>query len=494
MTFHGDDPLLGPMLVSIKDVTTEDGIMKTHMILRLSVGTFQQFLEPTEDLDADNILTHVKHLCPNLTIDWLKPIISRRASNVIEDFDQKTSLNTKHYKFGVLCQNEGQFNEVDIFKNQVSSQRFQDFIDFLGERKPLHGYKGYSGGLDTKYNQTGTEAIFATYEECEIVFHVATLLPYCEGDDQQLARKRHIGNDIVAIVFQETCMPFSPDIISSQFLHAFVVVQPVKEDHLKISVVTKSDVADFGPNFSFHGIYQQNQLLREKLLAKLINAERACYKSRKFHSLASRTRYSMLSEVSSKLLDETNRYLKPAESRGNSVDENALSPKEKGIFFNMRSILRKKTRSKSLLPTLMLLGNDVKQITKQEEDFNSPNTPSSTISRLKDLSILNHPTVSGSETSSENCLNCDMSVEKVDKSLNGKVSPNPQSMGYIMELHKEIDQLQLDKESLLQNNVDNLQEIERLRRKQQELEKALELARKEMKLLRIGKHKIYENI
>lgn len=41
----------------------------------------------------------------------------------------------------------------------------------------------------------------------------------------QLQRKRHIGNDIVAVVFQEENTPFVPDIIQSNFLHAYVVVQ-----------------------------------------------------------------------------------------------------------------------------------------------------------------------------------------------------------------------------------------------------------------------------
>lgn len=43
----------------------------------------------------------------------------------------------------------------------------------------------------------------------------------------QLQRKRHIGNDIVAIVFQEENTPFVPDMIASNFLHAYVVVQVV---------------------------------------------------------------------------------------------------------------------------------------------------------------------------------------------------------------------------------------------------------------------------
>ena len=484
MTFHGHDSQLGPTLVSIKDLTAEDGVVVTHMMVRLSVGTFQQFLPAEEDLDPESILAYAKCLCPNLTLDCLVPIISRRASNAMEEFDQKTTLNAKKYKFGVLCQKEGQFNEEEIFKNQSSSQRFEEFLEFLGERKELRGYAGYSGGLDTVHNQTGKEAVFATYQDCEIVFHVARLLPYCESDKQQLARKRHIGNDIVAIVFQEEPTPFSPDIISSQFLHAFIVVQPTKEREYKISVVTKSDVANFGPTLMYQGLYQQSPALREQLLAKLISAEQACYKSNKFLSLEQRTRYSMLSEVSDKLLVETNKYLKPGESRGNSVDENALSSKDKGVLSNMRSILTKRTRSKSLLPTQSSVFPKISKkhpTISKGSSFTPPNTPSLADSSYNDAFF---------KRTSHNSY----SVEKVDKSLIAKVSPNRELTGYIKELHKEITDLEVDKLLLLQNKVEKGKEIEMLRKKQEQLERSLELARKELKLLRIGKPVKYINI
>ncbi len=34
------------------------------------------------------------------------------------------------------------------------------------------------------------------------MFHVSTLLPLHESDVQKLERKRHIGNDIVIVVFK----------------------------------------------------------------------------------------------------------------------------------------------------------------------------------------------------------------------------------------------------------------------------------------------------
>ena len=61
-------------------------------------------------------------------------------------------------------------------------------------------------------------------------------------------------------------------------------------------------------------------------------------------------------------------------------------------------------------------------------------------------------------------------------------------MGYIQELHQEIERLQTEKVLLLRSKLVNNQEIELLRSKQEGLENSLELARKQMKILRIGKH------
>ena len=59
------------------------------------------------------------------------------------------------------------------------------------------------------------------------MFHVSTFLPHSEKDQQYVERKRHIGNDRVAIIFQDCDTPFSPKIIKSKLLHVFIVVQPV---------------------------------------------------------------------------------------------------------------------------------------------------------------------------------------------------------------------------------------------------------------------------
>lgn len=72
----------------------------------------------------------------------------------------------------------------------------------IGQRIRLRGFEGYKAGLDTRTDSTGTHAVAATYRGAEVTFHVSTMLPFTPNNRQQLLRKRHIGNDIVTIVFQ----------------------------------------------------------------------------------------------------------------------------------------------------------------------------------------------------------------------------------------------------------------------------------------------------
>ena len=178
LNFHATDADLGPALISIKDVELEDGSKKTHLILRLCIGTFQQYIDHEDAMEPETITACAKRMCPSLTVDSFLPIISRRASNVIAEFDEKTSLQAKHFKFGVIVQKPGQFTEEEIFRNNGRSGALEKFLSGLGEEVVLRGHQGFSGGLDTKYDQTGSHSIYTKLGDSEIMFHVGPMLPF----------------------------------------------------------------------------------------------------------------------------------------------------------------------------------------------------------------------------------------------------------------------------------------------------------------------------
>merc|ERR1719471_2502088 len=177
------------------------------------------------------------------------------------------------------------------------------------------------------------------------MFHVATLLPFSETDSQQLQRKRHIGNDIVSIVFQEANTPFSPDMVTSHFLHAYIVVQPEPSDSdnlYRVSVTARSDVPYFGPSLPSPPVFRRGPQFRDWLLNKLINAETACYKAEKFSKLEQRTRASLLANLVEELTSKTQDFL------GNPQPEvQAAKSESGGISKNVKKALASRTKSQA---------------------------------------------------------------------------------------------------------------------------------------------------
>uniref|UniRef100_A0A8B9FU85 Rap-GAP domain-containing protein n=1 Tax=Amazona collaria TaxID=241587 RepID=A0A8B9FU85_9PSIT len=216
---------------------------------------------------------------------------------LIVAFDEHVISN--NFKFGVIYQKPGQTTEEEVFSNTEESLGFLEFLDFLGDKIQLQDFRGFRGGLDVTRGQTGTESVYTNFRGKEIMFHVSTKLPFTEGDSQQ--RKRHIGNDIVAIIFQDESTPFVPDMIASNFLHAYVVVQlthgATGDTLYKVSVTARDDVPFFGPPLPNPAIFRKSAEFREFLLVKLINAEYSCYRAEKFAKLEERTRSALLESL-----------------------------------------------------------------------------------------------------------------------------------------------------------------------------------------------------
>ena len=81
-------------------------------------------------------------------------------------------------------------------------------------------------------------------------------------------------------------------------------MEPVGSDHYKISVVSKSKVPVFGPNFCREEIIPISEDFKEKLLTKMINAEQASCKTGKLAQMNLRYRQSMLNQLDQKLKED----------------------------------------------------------------------------------------------------------------------------------------------------------------------------------------------
>ncbi|XP_061423945.1 rap1 GTPase-activating protein 1-like [Lethenteron reissneri] len=300
--YYAVDPALGIIIFSVKhEVVSEQEHLR--MILRTKARTCYDLIPISCLTEFPNVIQMAKLVCEDVTVDRFSPILYPKASKLIVTYDEHVLSN--NFKFGVIYQKFGQTSEEEVFGNNEESAAFVQFLELLGDTVQLQDFKGFRGGLDVTHGQTGVESVFTTFHGREIMLHVSTKLPYTEGDAQQLQRKRHIGNDIVAVVFQEENTPFVPDMVASNFLHAYAVVQveePCSSNTAyKLSITARDDVPEFKPPLPNPPVFKKGEEFREFLLTKLINAEHACYRADKFAKLEERTRAALLETLHEEL-------------------------------------------------------------------------------------------------------------------------------------------------------------------------------------------------
>ncbi|KAI4556002.1 hypothetical protein MJT46_014625, partial [Ovis ammon polii x Ovis aries] len=310
LNFYCTGSSLGNLLLSVKCEEAE-GVEYLRIILRSKVKTVHERIPLAGLSKLPSVPQIAKAFCDDAVGLKFNPVLYPKASQMIVSYDEHDVNNT--FKFGVIYQKARQTLEEELFGNNEESPAFKEFLELLGDTITLQDFKGFRGGLDVTHGQTGVESVYTVFRDREIMFHVSTKLPFTEGDTQQLQRKRHIGNDIVAIIFQEENTPFVPDMIASNFLHAYIVVQAenlgTEPPSYKVAVTAREDVPAFGPPLPSPPVFQKGPEFREFLLTKLTNAENACCKSDKFAKLEDRTRAALLDNLHDELHAHTQAML-----------------------------------------------------------------------------------------------------------------------------------------------------------------------------------------
>eukprot|EP01102_Stenamoeba_stenopodia_P020515 TRINITY_DN8023_c0_g1_i3.p1 TRINITY_DN8023_c0_g1~~TRINITY_DN8023_c0_g1_i3.p1 ORF type:complete len:968 (+),score=239.81 TRINITY_DN8023_c0_g1_i3:2187-5090(+) len=341
--FVGDDDSSGPIIISIEKgekhsakklkalIRTKEKDDRLMMPApRKSGSTFGEKMKMGRKVDL-----HLKALLetkPNLASLNLRRVDEPELTKELVTFEKQ--MVDRAYKIGILYCKDGQVqDENGIFSNTETSADYEEFLDWIGKKIELKGWDKFRGGLDVKNGSTGTHSVYTTFESFEIMFHVGTLLPFNQADIQQLERKRHIGNDIVVVIFSEsTSAPFDPAVLVSHFNHVFIVVQKIQLEsdkeglkkqlatmfpgadpaslnlptphppsnnstYYRIQVVCRPGVRSFSPFLPFPAIFPKNHETRDFLLAKIINAERAAMYARDFVNKIARTRQTLLRAI-----------------------------------------------------------------------------------------------------------------------------------------------------------------------------------------------------
>uniref|UniRef100_A0A8C6XTD9 GTPase activating Rap/RanGAP domain like 3 n=1 Tax=Naja naja TaxID=35670 RepID=A0A8C6XTD9_NAJNA len=267
---------------------------------------------------------------------------------------QKGSVN---FKFGILYAKDGQLTDDEMFSNETGSETFQRLLSLLGDTVTLKGWTGYRGGLDTKSKWTLGILLKTktnTGRESNAEIYLILLL--------QVERKRHIGNDIVTIVFQEgeeTSPAFKPSMIRSHFTHIFALVRYNKQsDSYRLKIFSEESVPLFGPPLPSPPVFTDHQEFRDFLLVKLINGEKATLETPTFAQKRQRTIDMLIRSLYQDLMPDMHKNMLNRRSFSDVLPESPKSARKKeearqAEFVRFGQALKLKTIVRGDAPTIL---------------------------------------------------------------------------------------------------------------------------------------------
>ena len=184
-----------------------------------------------------------------------KLVRDRKAlASITRTLDRIPVIDT--HKVGILYVAPGQTDEGDILRNTHGSPAYTRFLESLGRLINLRGQKDvYVGGLDP--DEDG-EYAYAWWDDIgQLLYHTATLMPNHPNDKNCNYKKRHIGNDLVRIVWNDSGLPYKFDTLSTDFQFINIVIEP----HSRGAIAAYSD--DKHENAYFKVIVQQAEGMSE---------------------------------------------------------------------------------------------------------------------------------------------------------------------------------------------------------------------------------------
>lgn len=191
-----------PDTLSTFDAGSRTAILPSHVLLQMVTSAF-----PTPKVSQP--------------IPLPDDAVTRRA---ISSFDRNDIVDG--HKVGVIFIDNNQTTEAEILANTGGSADYNHFLDGLGTRVSIGEAQFNTQGL---HSDIDGEFTYAWRDRVtELVYHVTTMMPTnLENDPACVAKKRHVGNDFVNIIFNRSNRPFNFETIPSQFNSINIVIAPV---------------------------------------------------------------------------------------------------------------------------------------------------------------------------------------------------------------------------------------------------------------------------
>lgn len=147
------------------------------------------------------------------------------VTRAIQAFDRTSALDS--HKAGVIFVGERQKSEEEILLNVSGTPDYREFLEDIGTLRKLKGATFNSQGLDRSEDMDGQFTIVWNNDITELVYHITTFMP--NHSDPSLTipnKKRHIGNNFVNIVFNNSGSDFNFNTFPSAFNYVYITISP----------------------------------------------------------------------------------------------------------------------------------------------------------------------------------------------------------------------------------------------------------------------------
>ncbi|KAF8064156.1 hypothetical protein FPV67DRAFT_1671906 [Lyophyllum atratum] len=201
------------------------------------------------------------------------------VSRFVTGLDRIPVIDT--HKVGIMYVAPGQTEEAEILRNTHGSPAYTRFLEGIGRLINLRGQVDvYAGGLDP--DEDG-EYAYAWWDDIgQILYHTATMMPTTDEDPQCNNKKRHIGNDYVRIVWNDSGHPYRFDTLATQFQFVNIVIEPHslgaiaafsnnlhENEYFKVNVQRAPGMTEFAPTGHFKLISAESLPLFVRQLSQL---------------------------------------------------------------------------------------------------------------------------------------------------------------------------------------------------------------------------------
>jgi hypothetical protein len=237
-------------------------------------------------------MSNIGYLSPVNRPSFTRLDNNHRFYRALRQLDKLTERET--IKIGVIYVANGQESERKLMRNETGSIPYNEFVEALGWDVDLATHEGFLGGLDQGLT-TGITAPYYANATTEVVFHVITKMPNKENDNQQIHKKRHVGNDNVHIIWSEHDRDYRPWTITSQFNFVHIVIYPLQYPLFRIQINTKENVPLFGPLLD--GMVVDKESLAPLVRMTAINANKAVRYQQPGYKKPYPTRRELINEI-----------------------------------------------------------------------------------------------------------------------------------------------------------------------------------------------------